>query len=86
VVIGHSTKSIAAYATRLSQVRNDNNTKVNIPWLIHIDHDLGIQTMTTYIWCSKHEKLFDKEKGCSSCDAQMFTTDDEPQWIENWYA
>jgi len=42
--------------------------------------------MTTYVWCSKHEKLFDKEKGCSSCDAQMFTTDDEPQWIENWYA
>ena len=42
--------------------------------------------MPTYIWCSKHEKLFEKEKGCSSCDAQMFTTDDEPQWIENWYA
>jgi hypothetical protein len=42
VVTGHSTKSIAAYATRSSQVRNDNNTKVVIPWPIHIDYDLGI--------------------------------------------
>ncbi len=42
VVTGHLTKSIAAYATRLSQVRNDNNTKVDIPWHIHIDYDLGI--------------------------------------------
>ena len=31
--------------------------------------------MPTYIWCSHHEKLFDKEKGCSSCDAQLFITD-----------
>ena len=30
--------------------------------------------MTTYIWCSQHDKLFNKELGCSSCDAQLFTT------------
>jgi len=42
VVTGHSTKNIAVYATRLSQVRNDNNTKIDIPGLIHIDIDLGI--------------------------------------------
>jgi hypothetical protein len=42
VVIGHSTKSIAVYATKSSQVRNDNNTKIDICWLIHIDYDLGI--------------------------------------------
>jgi hypothetical protein len=42
VVTGHLTKSIAVYATRLSQVRNDNNTKTDIPGLIHIDTDLGI--------------------------------------------
>jgi hypothetical protein len=72
VVIGHLTKSIAAYATRLSQVRNDNNTKVDISWLIHIDHDLGIQTMTTFIYCKECKKLYDKELGCSSCEAQMY--------------
>ena len=32
--------------------------------------------MTTYIWCSHHDKLFNKELGCSSCDAQLFTTDE----------
>jgi hypothetical protein len=42
VVTGHSTRSIAAYATRSSQVKNDNNTKVDIPGHIHIDCDLGI--------------------------------------------
>jgi hypothetical protein len=42
VVTGHSTRSIAVYATRSSQVRNDHNTKVVIPWPIHIDYDLGI--------------------------------------------
>jgi hypothetical protein len=42
VVTGHSTKSIAVYATKSLQVKNDNNTKVVIPWPIHNDHDLGI--------------------------------------------
>jgi len=42
VVTGHLTRSIAAYATRSSQVKNDNSTKVVIPWNIHIDYDLGI--------------------------------------------
>jgi hypothetical protein len=42
VVTGHSTKSIAVYATKSLQVKNDNNTKVGIPGHIHIDYDLGI--------------------------------------------
>jgi hypothetical protein len=42
VVTGHSTKSIAVYATKSLQVKNDNNTKGDIPWPIHIDYDLGI--------------------------------------------
>jgi hypothetical protein len=42
VVTGHSTRSIAAYATRSLQVKNDNNTKTGIPNNIHTDYDLGI--------------------------------------------
>jgi hypothetical protein len=42
VVTGHSTKSIAVYATKSLQVKNDNNTKTGIPGNIHNDHDLGI--------------------------------------------
>jgi CRISPR/Cas system CSM-associated protein Csm5 (group 7 of RAMP superfamily) len=72
VVTGHSTKSIAVYATRLSQVRNDNNTKTDIPWHIHIGYGVGIQIMTTFIYCKECKKLYDKELGCSSCEAQMY--------------
>ena len=82
VVIGHLTKSIAAYATRLSQVRNDNNTKIDIPWLVHIDTDLGIQIMTTYIYCKECNKLYNKELGCSTCELQLYTEDID--WAQNW--
>jgi len=73
VVTGHSTKSIAVYATKSLQVKNDNNTKVVIPWLIHISYDLGIQTMTTYIYCKECNKLYNKELGCSTCELQLYT-------------
>jgi hypothetical protein len=72
VVIGHLTKSIAVYATRLSQVRNDNNTKTGISGYIHNHHGVGIQIMTTFIYCKECKKLYDKELGCSSCEAQMY--------------
>ncbi len=52
MVTGHSTKSIAVYATRLSQVRNDNNTKTHIPWHIHIgygDLETGEGALYQYI-------------------------------------
>jgi hypothetical protein len=42
VVTGHSTKSIAVFATKSLQVKNDNNTKVGIPGHIHTNYDLGI--------------------------------------------
>jgi hypothetical protein len=42
VVTGHSTKSIAAYATRLSQARNDNNTKASVFGVILGDYGMGI--------------------------------------------
>ena len=74
MVTGHSTKNIAAYATKSSQVRNDNNTKVVIPWPIHIDYDLGIQTMTTYIWCKACHKLIAKELLHEDCEPQVPVT------------
>jgi hypothetical protein len=73
VVTGHLTKSIAAYAIRSSQVRNDNNTKVVIPWPIHTYHDLGIQTMTTYIWCKACHKLIAKELLHEDCELNELT-------------
>jgi hypothetical protein len=82
VVTGHSTKSIAVYATRLSQVRNDNNTKTHIPWHIHIDTDMGIQIMTTYIYCKECNKLYNKELGCSTCELKLYT--EELDWAQNW--
>jgi len=75
VVTGHLTKSIAAYVTRLSQVRNDNITKIAIPGHIHIDTDLGIQVMTTYIYCKECNKLYNKELGCATCELQLYTED-----------
>jgi hypothetical protein len=42
VVTGHLTKSIAAYATRLSQARNDNNAKASIPGVILGDYGMGV--------------------------------------------
>jgi hypothetical protein len=42
VVTGHLTKSIAVFATKSLQVKNDNNTKVGISGHIHIDYDVGI--------------------------------------------
>ena len=73
MVTGHLTKSIAVYATRLSQVRNDDNTKTDIPGLIHIDTDMGIQIMTTYIYCKECNKLYNKELGCSTCELKLYT-------------
>jgi hypothetical protein len=73
VVTGHLTKSIAVYATRLSQVRNDNNTKTGIPGCIYNHYDLGIQIMTTYIYCKECNKLYNKELGCSTCELKLYT-------------
>ena len=72
VVTGHSTKSIAVYATKLLQVKNDNNTKTDIPGCIHNHYGLGIQTMTTYIYCKECNKLYNKELGCSTCELQLY--------------
>ena len=74
MVTGHLTKSIAAYATKSSQVKNDNNTKTGIPGNIHTDHDLGIQTMTTYIWCKECHKLIAKELLHEDCEPQVPVT------------
>jgi hypothetical protein len=73
VVTGHSTKSIAAYVTRLSQAKNDNNTKASIPGVILGDHGMGIQIMTTYIYCKECNKLYNKELGCSTCELKLYT-------------
>jgi hypothetical protein len=73
VVTGHSTRNIAAYVTKSLQVRNDNSTKIVIPWPIHIDHDLGIQTMTTYIWCKACHKLIAKELLHEDCEPNLHT-------------
>ncbi len=73
MVTGHSTKNIAAYVTRLLQVKNDNNTKTSIPGNLHTNYDLGIQTMTTYIYCKECNKLYNKELGCSTCELQLYT-------------
>ncbi len=73
MVTGHSTKSIAVYATKSLQVKNDNNTKVGIPGHIHIDYDLGIQTMTTYIWCKQCHKLRSKELLHEDCEPNLRT-------------
>jgi len=73
VVTGHSTKSIAVYATKSLQVKNDNNTKVGIPKHIHIDYDLGIQTMTTYIWCKACHQLRSKELLHEDCEPNLRT-------------
>ena len=73
MVTGHLTKSIAVYATRSSQVRNDNNTKVVIPWPIYIDYDLGIWTMTTYIWCKECHQLRSKELLHEDCEPNLHT-------------
>ena len=74
MVTGHSTRNIAASATKSLQVRNDNNTKVVIPWPIHINYDLGIQTMTTYIWCKACHKLIAKELLHEDCEPQVPVT------------
>jgi hypothetical protein len=73
VVTGHSTRSIAVYATKSLQVKNDNNTKVGIPGHIHIDYDLGIQTMTTYIWCKECHQLRSKELLHEECEPNLHT-------------
>jgi hypothetical protein len=73
VVTGHSTKSIAAYATRLSQARNDNNAKASIPGVILGHYGMGIQIMTTYIYCKECNKLYNKELGCSTCELKLYT-------------
>jgi len=73
VVTGHLTKSIAAYVTRLSQARNDNNTKTSIPGVILGDYGMGIQIMTTYIYCKECNKLYNKELGCSTCELELYT-------------
>ena len=72
MVIGHSTKSIAQYVPKLSEVTNDHTTKIVIPCSILINLDMGIQSMTTFLYCKECNKLYDKELGCSSCEAQMY--------------
>jgi hypothetical protein len=42
VVTGHLTRSIAAYATRLSQEKNDNNAKASILGVILGDYGMGV--------------------------------------------
>ena len=71
MVTGHSIRSIAVYVTRSLQVKNDNNTEIGIPGNIHNDYDLGIQTMTTYIWCKECHKLIAKELLHEECDPQV---------------
>ena len=73
MVTGHSTKSIAAYVTKSLQVRNDNNTKVGISGHIHIDCDMGIQVMTTYIWCKECHQLRSKELLHEECEPNLRT-------------
>jgi hypothetical protein len=73
VVTGHSTKNIAAYVTRLSQAKNDNSPKASIPRVIFGDHGMGIQIMTTYIYCKECNKLYNKELGCSTCELKLYT-------------
>ena len=72
MVIGHSTKSIAQYVPKLSEVTNDHTAKIVIPCNILINLDMGIQSMTTFLYCKECNKLYDKELGCSSCEAQMY--------------
>lgn len=72
MVIGHLTKSIAQYVPKLSEVTNDHTTKIGIPCSIFINLDMGIQSMTTFLYCKECNKLYDKELGCSSCEAQMY--------------
>jgi hypothetical protein len=73
VVTGHSTKSIAAYVTKSLQVKNDNNTETSIPGNIHTNYDLGIQTMTTYIWCKECHQLRSKELLHEECEPNLRT-------------
>ncbi len=73
MVTGHSTKNIAVYVTRLSQAKNDNNAKVSIPGVIPNDYGMGIQVMTTYIYCKECNKLYNKELGCSTCELKLYT-------------
>jgi hypothetical protein len=72
VVIGHSTKSIAQYVPKLSGVTNDHITKTVIPSSICVNSGIGVPGMTTFIYCKECKKLYDKELGCSSCEAQMY--------------
>jgi len=67
VVIGHSTKSIARYVPKLLGVTNDHITKVVIPSSICVNLNMGVQSMTTFLYCKECNKLFDKELGCSTC-------------------
>jgi hypothetical protein len=67
VVIGHSTKSIAQYVPKLLGVTNDHTTKTVIPSSICIYLDMGVPSMTTFLYCKECNKLFDKELGCSTC-------------------
>ena len=67
MVIGHSTKSIAQYVPKLSGVTNDHITKTVIPSSICLNLDIGVQSMTTFLYCKECNKLFDKELGGSTC-------------------
>lgn len=67
MVIGHSTKNIAQYVPKLSGVTNDHITKTVIPSSICLNLDIGVQSMTTFLYCKECNKLFDKELGCSTC-------------------
>jgi hypothetical protein len=74
VVTGHSTKSIAQYVPKLSGVTNDHNTKTVIPSSICINLNMGIQGMTTYIWCKDCHKLINKEMLHEDCEPRVPVT------------
>jgi len=67
VGIGHLTKSIAQYVPKLSGVTNDHITKIVISSSICVNLDMGVSSMTTYLYCKECNKLFDKDLGCSTC-------------------
>jgi hypothetical protein len=74
VEIGHLTKSIAQYVPKLSGVTNDHITKTVIPSSICFNLDMGVQSMTTYIWCKDCHKLINKEMLHEDCEPRVPVT------------
>jgi len=74
VVIGRSIKSIAQYVPKLLGVTNDHITKTVIPSSICVNLDMGVQSMTTYIWCKDCHKLINKEMLHEDCEPKVPVT------------